>query len=220
MRGTRSATPLLTGLARGCHPGPTVVVTAVTALLSIVAGASWQTAVLATVTVLTGQLSIGWANDWLDAERDATRGDKPTATGAVRASSLRTAAFIALAATVLLSLSAGPTGLWQLLLVGSGWTYNLGVKATPWSPAPFAVGFGALPVYTQLMSGADVTGWLVVGGAILGVAAHFANAAPDVELDRSHGILGLPQRVGTRGSWVIASALLAVAVLLAVTRTA
>jgi len=38
-----------------------------------------------TGTVFTDQLSIGWSNDYLDAERDRAvlRSDKPVATGAI-----------------------------------------------------------------------------------------------------------------------------------------
>ena len=53
--------------------------------------------------VLAGQLSVGWHNDWLDAERDsaAARPDKPVATGAVSRRTVARCALIALAAAVL-----------------------------------------------------------------------------------------------------------------------
>lgn len=202
----------LSGLARGCHPGPTLVVTFVGTLLVHGTGAPLHVALVAALTILTGQLSIGWSNDWLDAARDTSRSDKPTATGVVTPTTLRTAAFAALAGTVLLSVATSfPEGLWQLVLVASGWLYNLGLKATLVSPIPYAVGFGALPVYSLTLGGADVAWWAPTSGALLGLAAHFANAAPDVELDRSHGVDGLPQRVGPTISSALAFVLLAVA---------
>jgi 4-hydroxybenzoate polyprenyltransferase len=209
---SRSSAAVLTGLARGCHPGPTFVVTLVAALLTVSAGAALSTTAAVAVTVLTGQLSIGWSNDWLDAARDRTRHDKPTAVGVISPPTLRTAAVVALAGTVLLSvLLSWPHGLWQLVLVAAGWTYNLGVKATVASPIPYAVGFGALPVYALTTAGVAVAWWVPVCGALLGVAGHFANAAPDVELDRSHGVDGLPQRLGARRSLGLALAVLAAA---------
>lgn len=202
----------LAGLARGCHPGPTLVVTLVGTLLVQSTGAPLRTTLVAALTILTGQLSIGWSNDWLDAARDASRADKPTATGVVAPTTLRTAASVALGITVLLSVTVSfPDGVWQLVLVAAGWLYNVGLKATLVSPVPYAVGFGALPVYALTVGGADVPWWAPVGGALLGLAAHFANVAPDVELDRSHGVNGLPQRVGTTISSALAFALLAVA---------
>ena len=63
--------------------------------------------VLVTAAVFTGQLSIGWSNDYLDAERDRAvhRSDKPVAAGAVAPRAAVTAAVIALILT--LALSAG-----------------------------------------------------------------------------------------------------------------
>lgn len=209
---SRSSAAVLTGLARGCHPGPTFVVTLVTALLTVSAGAPPSTTAVVTVTVLTGQLSIGWSNDWLDAARDVTRREKPTAVGVISPPTLRTAAVVALVGTALLSvLLSWPHGLWQLVLVAAGWAYNLGVKATVASPIPYAVGFGALPVYALTAAGVAVAWWVPVCGALLGVAGHFANVAPDIELDRSHGVHGLPQRLGAKRSLALALAVLACA---------
>ena len=63
--------------------------------------------------VFTGQLLIGWSNDYLDAERDRAvhRSDKPVAAGAVAPRAAVTAAVIALILTLALSagVAAGPT---------------------------------------------------------------------------------------------------------------
>jgi 4-hydroxybenzoate polyprenyltransferase len=199
------------GLARACHPGPTLVVTAISVLLALGVGLGASELVLVGVTVFIGQLSIGWSNDWLDATRDSAAGrtDKPVATGDVEAKQLRTASLVALAASVPLSLVAGWTaGLCQLLLVASGWIYNLGLKRVVWSPLPYAAGFGALPAYVTLTGGLGVESWMVAAGALIGVAAHFANAAPDVAGDLVVGVRGAPQRVGTRGSLLLSLAML------------
>ena len=207
---SRKFLAVLTGLARGCHPGPTSVVTLIAGMLTVAGGASWVTSVMTVITVLAGQLSIGWSNDWLDATRDAMRKDKPTAAGAVSETTLRTAAFVALASTVLLSVQVSwPCGLWQLVLVGAGWLYNFGLKATALSPLPYAIGFAALPVYALTMAASEVEWWIPLCGSLLGVAVHFANVAPDVDLDRAQGVHGVPQRLGARGSLGIALALLA-----------
>ncbi|MFL6181847.1 MAG: UbiA family prenyltransferase [Actinomycetes bacterium] len=186
--------------------------TAISVLLGLGVGLSSRLLLLVGVTVLVGQLSIGWSNDWLDAARDSASGrtDKPTTTGDVGVNQLRAAALTALVVSIPLSLLAGVTaGTCQLLLVASGWAYNLGLKRVVLSPLPYAVGFGALPAYVTQAGAMGVQAWMVLAGGLLGVAAHFANAAPDVVGDLSVGVRGAPQRLGTRASLLVALALLA-----------
>jgi 4-hydroxybenzoate polyprenyltransferase len=186
-------------------------VTTVAVLLAVSAQIAGSQLLLVATTVLVGQFSIGWSNDWLDAERDASAGrtDKPAADGAVSVVAVRRAAWVSGVLAVPLSLAVGWAGTWHLVLVASGWAYNLGLKGTPWSPAPYVVGFAALPVYVEGAAGTSVSWWLAAAGGLLGAAAHFANAAPDVAQDRQLGVLGMPQRIGARWSLVVALALLA-----------
>src|SRR5690625_7733095 len=74
-------------LVRACHPAPALLVTVLAAAWAVGIGSSGRTIVLVTLAVLTGQLSVGWGNDWLDAGRDAVTGraDKPTVAGLVTA---------------------------------------------------------------------------------------------------------------------------------------
>jgi protoheme IX farnesyltransferase len=59
--------------------------------------------------------------------------------------------------------------------------------------------------------------WATVGGALLGVGAHLANALPDLEEDRANGVVGLPHRLGAaRAAALAAVLLLAATVVLAV----
>ena len=110
MAGVPSPTPSRSRLARGLvlatHAGPTVAVTTVATLLAVAAGVGPGRAVLLCVAVLAGQASIGWSNDWLDADRDraVARPDKPVVQGAVRPAQLRWAALIAVVLAVVLSL--------------------------------------------------------------------------------------------------------------------
>ena len=190
------------------HPGPSLAVTAVTLVLAVTAELSADRVVIVTLAMLANQFSIGLSNDWLDAARDtrASRRDKPVAAGALRSTLVRNVAF----ACVLISLGLSAwLGVWVLLAqiigIASGWAYNLGLKATTLSFVPYAVGFGILPVIVTLASSppALAAPWVIAVAAILGVAAHFANAMPDIEGDRAEGILGLPQRLGARASGII-----------------
>ena len=203
-------------LALATHLGPTVAVTVVGTLLAAAAGVPPARTALLCVAVLAGQASIGWSNDWLDADRDraVARTDKPVVRGALRPGLLRTLALSAAATAVVLSLLLGlAPGLLLLLLVASGWAYNAGLKRTPASVVGYVVGFGALPAgVVAAAPGTPIAPWwLVTAGAALGAAAHLANVAPDLEDDLATGVRGLPHRMGARLSAVLGALLLGIA---------
>ncbi|MFI9550790.1 UbiA family prenyltransferase [Nonomuraea endophytica] len=189
------------GLARACHPGPTLAVTAFVTAVTAASGRDLRGTVLVAAAILTGQLSIGWCNDAADAARDAAsaRGDKPIVAGMVTAGTVRAAAFAALALCVPLSLASGPqAGLAHLLGVGAAWAYDLGLKATMLSWLPYMIGFGVLPAFVTLgLPGRPWPAWwAVLGAALLGLGAHLANVLPDIKDDLATGVRGWPQRLG------------------------
>lgn len=197
-----------------CHPGPSIAVTAIATILGFGLGYDGPRLALLAAVFLTGQLSIGWSNDWLDAPRDVAvgRSDKPTVAGMVSAHFLRNAAMIAGGATILLSYILGPlAAIANVVAVAMGWIYNLGLKNTIWSVAPYLVCFGLTPLVVTLGQAHPqaATAWAIAAGALLGGGAHFANVLPDLDDDRATGILGLPHRLGRRGAGVTAFALLA-----------
>ncbi|HEY0813147.1 MAG TPA: UbiA family prenyltransferase [Pseudonocardia sp.] len=197
-------------LARSCHPEPTAAVTLMLTALAVTAGRTAAGVVLVALAVLTGQLSIGWLNDALDAARDQAVGrtDKPVVAGAVSARTVRAAALLAAVACVPLSLASGLlAGGVHLVAVAAGWAYDLGLKGTSVSVLPYVVCFGLLPAFVVLgLPGSPVPPWwLVTGGALLGAGAHFANVLPDLEDDAATGVRGLPHRLGAAGSRVAAA---------------
>lgn len=209
-------------LVMACHPVPTVGVTTLVTVLAIVADNDWPTVLVIALAVLTGQLSIGWSNDLLDAGRDAAvhRQDKPLATGAISRRAVIAATATAAAATVPLSLSLGwRAGVVHLLAVASGWTYNLLLKSSVLSLLPYVVTFGLLPAVATLPLPAHPWPpmWVLAAGALIGVAAHFGNVVPDLDEDAAAGVRGLPHRLGRVGSGVAAcvAALAAIAAVLA-----
>lgn len=198
------------------HPGPTVTVTALAVVLGASSGLAPARVLLLGLAFLAGQLSIGFSNDWLDAERDRAvhRTDKPVARGDVAVADVRTAAWVAAAATVPLSLALGWwAGLVHLVLVASGWAYNVLLKRTAWSVAPFILSFGSLPAVVTLAAQppAAAAWWALAVGGIFGVAIHFTNVLPDLADDASTGVDGLPHRLGLVVSGVVAFVALAVA---------
>ncbi len=210
------------GLIGACHPVPSLAVTTVSVLLALGVGHDAAGVALIGATVLTGQLSVGWSNDWVDNARDRATGrtSKPAATGQVPVRLVATAAALALVATIALSALLGvQAGAALLLGVAAGWAYNLGVKATAWSGLTYLLAFGALPLgpYLALPGQPWPPWWVPVVGALLGFGAHFANVLPDLRADAATGVRGLPQRLGPLwGVVVMAIALAAASVVLGV----
>ncbi|HEY8822059.1 MAG TPA: UbiA family prenyltransferase [Dermatophilaceae bacterium] len=208
------SSPLLVrALALSCHPLPSVAVTMLGAGLAALAGLSVGRAVLVTAVVFTGQLSIGWSNDYLDAERDRAvhRSDKPVAVGAVAPRVAGIAAVVALIVTIALSAALGwPGGAAALVIVLCGWLYNLGLKGTVLSWLPYAIAFGMLPAVATMSASPSrwPAAWALSAGALLGVAAHLANVLPDLREDVATGIRGLPHRLGARATALTAAAIL------------
>jgi 4-hydroxybenzoate polyprenyltransferase len=199
-------------LVRASHPEPTVAVTAVATALAVSAGRGWAAAWVA-AAVLSGQLSVGWSNDWVDRDRDVRSGrrDKPVARGDLPLAEVRRAALTALALCVPLSLAMGTAaGAAHLLAVAAAWGYNLRLKSTALSWAPYALAFGLVPsIVTLGLPGRPwAPWWATAAGALLGVGAHLANALPDLEDDLAEGVRGLPHRLGARASAALAALLL------------
>jgi len=195
-------------LVRSTHPGPGAAVTVVAVLLGVAVGLEpWRVAVLG-IAILFDQASVGLSNDWIDAERDRAVGrtDKPVALGQIAARTVRNTAFIAAAAGVVLTLPLGlPATAVHLVTLGSAWAYNAGLKDSLFSVAPYVVSFGLLPTIASLARPTPTlpAWWVFAAGALLGIAAHFANVLPDLDDDRRTGIRGLPHRLGLRASILI-----------------
>jgi 4-hydroxybenzoate polyprenyltransferase len=189
------------GLLLACHPEPAAAVTVIAIALAASSGRSGVGVVAVGLAVGSGQLSVGWHNDWLDADRDlaAARADKPVARGAVPRTTVRLAALTALAACVPLSLASGwRAGLAHLAAVALAWGYNARLKATLVSWMPYAVSFALLVAFVSLgLPGHPWPPWWALAtAALLGIGAHLANAAPDLADDLAAGVRGLPQRLG------------------------
>jgi 4-hydroxybenzoate polyprenyltransferase len=210
----------LRALALSTHPGPGIAVTVVAVVLGIGLHLDWWRVLLLGLAFLFNQASVGLSNDWIDAERDREVGrtDKPVALGLVSAGMVRNAAFASVVLSLLLTL---PLGLLaaaaQLVFIASAWTYNAALKNTPLSVLPYILSFGLLPMVATLSlpSPSVAAPWALGVGALLGVAAHFANVLPDLADDARTGIAGLPHRMGRRASGVVIWVVLAAAAVLA-----
>ncbi|GIJ07401.1 hypothetical protein Van01_06150 [Micromonospora andamanensis] len=165
------------------------------------------------LTVAASQFTVGWTNDLLDADRDATVGrtDKPLASGALGRRTVAVAAAVAAIATVALALTTNPAAAFcAIVALVSALLYDWPLKSTAVSVLPYAISFGALPAFVVLaLPGAPAPpAWLVAAAALLGAGAHFANVLPDFADDARTGVRGLPHRLGPAGSRAAAVGLL------------
>ena len=209
-RGSRAAL----GVLGAAHAGPAVAVTVLAGLLCVAQGLDASRSALVVAAVLAGQLSIGWSNDLIDLPRDlaAGRTDKPMATGEVSVRGVRAACVAAVVVCVLLSMALGTAaGLVHLGCVASAWAYNLGLKATAWSWAPYALSFGGLTAVVSLADGELPPWWWPLAAALLGVGAHLLNVLPDLDDDAATGVRGLPHRLGRARIAPVAAAVLVTA---------
>jgi 4-hydroxybenzoate polyprenyltransferase len=182
------------------HPGPSLAITGLTALLGAQAAPHGIGPALSAPALLAGKLSIGWSNDACDAARDAAAGrtDKPLARGDISAATVWTAAGTAAVAGLTMALAIGPvTGGLYALAIALGWAYNLGLKSSLASGVTYLLGFSLMPAYAaSTLPGHPAPHWTVaVAAGLLGLGAHFANVLPDLAADKATGVGGLPQRV-------------------------
>ena len=203
----------LKAYAQAAHFGPTMLITTISFLLALRLGTIGP-ALLIAFTVFLGQLIIGWSNDIYDYSDDVkhNRTNKPLVASAISLGQLRRDTLILVPLAIIANL-IGPLGLKggsvYLLGVGCGIAYNFYFKFSPLSPLPYAVACAALPA--SIFYAVDRTPplWVLAVGAMLGVAFHFVNVLKDLKQDIESSIGGLPQRIGKRGSSVIALILVA-----------
>lgn len=187
--------------------------TAAAVILAVSAGRGVST-IWAAAAILSGQLFIGWLNDFHDRDLDraAGRRDKPIASGEIAEATVRNAAVIAGLACVPLSFANGAAaGALHLAAVALAVLYNLALKSSPLSVVPYLLAFGSVPAFITLgLPHPHLPPmWVLFGAGLLGAGAHFTQVLPDIEDDRRQGIRGLPQLLGVRASAVAAALLLA-----------
>jgi 4-hydroxybenzoate polyprenyltransferase len=182
------------------HPGPSLAITALAALLAAQAAPRGIGPALTAPAMLALQFSIGWSNDAFDAARDAAAGraDKPLAIGAIGPGPVWAAAGLSLLAALGMALAIGiTTGIITAVMAAAGWAYNAGLKSALASGLMYLIGFGMVPAYAaSTLPGHPWPRWQVtVAAALIGLGAHFVNVLPDLAADRATGVRGLPQQV-------------------------
>ena len=207
----------LRGLLKASHFGPTLIVTAISWFFA--AHYWWEgPAYVITFTVATGQLVVGWSNDLYDYKDDLAhnRTNKPLVSGLITREYLQKWLCFMVPFSFIVNLLGllGPKGgLVYMLGIACGVAYNFYFKFSALSPLPYAIAFAALPSSIAISKDINPPLWMWLGGALFGIAAHFINVVKDMEQDQKSGIQGLPQRLGTKKSIMVAVALIVAGIL-------
>jgi 4-hydroxybenzoate polyprenyltransferase len=207
----------LRGLKQACHFGPTVIVTTIAFVFGTYYWWEGPAFVIA-FTVALGQLVVGWSNDLYDYKDDLAHGrtKKPLVSGLITPQYLSKWLRFMVPFSFIANL-LGPLGIkgGLVYMFGIAWgvAYNFYFKFSAFSPLPFAIAFAALPSSIAISKGITPPLWMLLGGSIFGMAAHFINVIKDMKEDQASGIQGLPQRLGTKRSVIIAVTLIALGVL-------
>jgi 4-hydroxybenzoate polyprenyltransferase len=206
------------------HPFPILMVLSLTALVGIASARDDLDARrlgLVLTAMLLAQLAIGWTNDYVDREADARfQPSKPIPAGMVSVRWLVPAIVVATLLCFAVGAPLGPLPLLFLVLgTAAGLAYDIFLKDTRLSWLPYIVAFSVLPPF--VWSGLDVFRsdflWLYLIALPLPLAAHLANALPDIETDSGAGRRGIAVLLGRRNTlWLLAATMLAPIVLLVV----
>jgi len=206
----------LKGLLKAAHFGPTLIVTAIS--FGFATHYWWEgPAYVIAFGVFTGQLVVGWSNDLYDFDDDLKhqRTNKPLVSGLITKQYLQKWLRFMLPFSFVANLF-GPLGIKggsvYMLGIACGVAYNFYFKFNRFSPLPYAIAFAALPSSVVISKDLNPPLWMVLGGALFGMAAHFINVIKDMDQDQASGINGLPQRLGKSKSIATAAVLIALGI--------
>ena len=206
----------LKGLLKAAHFGPTLIVTAISFCFGTYYWWEGPAYVIA-FGVFTGQLVVGWSNDLYDFDDDLKhqRSKKPLVSGLITKQYLQKWLRFMVPFSFVANL-LGPLGIKggsvYMLGIACGVAYNFYFKFSILSPLPYAIAFAALPSSVAISKDINPPTWMLLGGALFGMAAHFINVIKDMDQDQASGIKGLPQRLGKVKSMVAAAVLIALGI--------
>jgi len=207
----------LKGLLKAAHFGPTLLVTAIS--FGFATYYWWEgPAYVIAFGVFTGQLVVGWSNDLYDLEDDLKhqRTNNPVVSGLITKQYLIKWLRFMLPFSFVANL-LGPLGIKggsvYMLGIACGVAYNFYFKFSIFSPLPYAIAFAALPSSVAISKDINPPTWMLFGGALFGMAAHFINVIKDMDQDQASGIKGLPQRLGKTKSIAAAAVLIAAGII-------
>ena len=204
------------GLLKAAHFGPTLIVTTIS--FAVATFYWWEgPAYVIAFGVFTGQLVVGWSNDLYDYDDDLKhqRVKKPLVSGLITKQYLQKWLRFMLPFSFVANL-LGPLGIKggsvYMLGIACGVAYNFYFKFNFLSPLPYAIAFAALPSSVVISKDLNPPMWMLLGGALFGMAAHFINVIKDMDQDQASGIKGMPQQLGKTKSITAAVVLIALGI--------
>lgn len=209
--GQRSLRRTVRGYLLLPHLAPVVVVELATAAFAVIAWGGTPPALLLgslLLAMLGGQLAIGATNELVDLPFDAVgKPWKPLSSGDVSIRGAQAMVVVGLLMMVSFGWRFG-TVPFALLAVGTGLgiAYDLWFKRTAWSWLPYLLALPLLPIWVFASLGKPEPRLLLLYplGALATVGVHFAQALPDVTIDREAGLETVTSRLGEMRIFVFA----------------
>ncbi|GAB4012576.1 UbiA family prenyltransferase [Nocardioides ultimimeridianus] len=204
-RGLRGS--LILSLSQAAHLKQAVVTALVVGGVAMASGRSAREVGIVILTVLTGQVILGWHNDLTDRLRDHRRETpgKPLADGRLEPGTVWYAIVVAALVLVPLAVTTGITaGCLYLASVAVGMLGNVTLRKGILSWWSWAVSFGLLPYYLSYggwggkFVGTPPEPAIVVLAALLGVGIHFMRSVWGLVADHEEGWTYLPLKVALR----------------------
>lgn len=192
---------------RTTHPRQAVATALALALAAALSGRPLREVGLVALTVLVGQVMLGWADDLADRARDGRRSPtgKPVGAGRIDPGSVWFAFTLALLVVVPLAVANGPrAGAAYLGSLGIALLGDRFLHATAWSPVPWMASFALYPAFLAYGGwggvGADTppTFAMAALAALLGLGVHVLRALPGLVDDHAEGERSLPLRLALR----------------------
>lgn len=152
------------------------------------------------LAMLGGQLAIGATNELVDLPFDFVgKPAKPLASGDVSVRGARIVTIVGLLLMTVFGQRFGAAAFALLALgTGLGVAYDLWLKRTAWSWLPYLIALPLLPIWVFTAAGRAEPRlfWLYPLGALATIGIHFAQALPDVAIDRAAGLATATSRLG------------------------
>src|SRR3546814_207783 len=195
-------------LWRAAHLRHGVLVTLALAVGAALAGRSGREIALVAVTVLVGQVLLGWHNDLVDAKRDRLHGraNKPVAEGYLDRSTLTFAIACGVLLVIPLSVANGlAAGIAHLAILTIAMLTNVGVlRRTRFSFVPWALTFGAFPTFLSWGgwgredAGDPATVAITITAGLIGIGVHLIRSLPGLVDDNKDGSSSLPLTIALK----------------------
>ncbi len=194
-------------LVRAAHPRQALATAVGVGAVAALAGRPTREVGVVALTVLIGQVVLGWHNDIVDRDRDARHHvpGKPVADGRLDPGTVWFALTVAVLALVPLAISTGViAGINYLISVMIGVLANVALRKGVFSWVPWALSFALYPAYISYggwggeAEGPPPEAVMTLLAGLFGVGVHFLRSIWGLVADNEDGWTYLPLRLGLK----------------------